>query len=155
MLKSVCRYLTLVLRKPVKQIQSVKTNSSVKKPTLPVYHRFYWKRHKLLISPILKIQKMAKTHRNIERMFSTNSIRKNPMVILDFWYLDLGFQDPDPLISVVGLDRPGSGHPKPIWILAYRRFCIFSNFQITEFENILYQIGYEEFIGEFECYIKS
>ena len=98
---------------------------------------------------------MAKTHGNIERMFSTNSIQKSPMVILDFWYLDLGFQDPDPLISVVGLDRPGSGHPKPIWILAYRRFCIFSNFQITEFENILNQIGYEEFIGEFECYIKK
>jgi len=79
----------------------------------------------------LKIQKIAKTHGNTERMFSTNSIRKNPMVILDFWYLDLGFQDPDPLISVVGLDRPGSGNPKPIWILAYRRFCIFSNFQIS------------------------
>ena len=57
---------------------------------------------------------MAKTHGNIERMFSTNSIRKNPMVILDFLFLDLGFQDPGPLISVVGLDRPGSGHPKPI-----------------------------------------
>ena len=100
-----------------------KTDSQIHrlKPTLPVYHRFYWKRHRLLISPTFENSKI--------------------------WM--------DPLISVVSLDRPGSRHPKPIWILAYRRFCIFSNFQITEFENILNQIGYEEFIGEFECYIKS
>ena len=88
--KSVCRYLVLVLRKPTHKFIG-------KKPTLPVYHRLYWKRHKLLISPTFENSKI--------------------------WM--------DPLISVVSLDRPGSRNPKPIWILAYRRFCIFSNFQIS------------------------